>query len=299
MTLTLRERPTVGGVDDLARRLPDFLVLGAMKAGTTSLWAHLADHPQVFAPEVKEPDFFVAEKTWPRGLDWYAGLFDGCGDDQVTGEASTSYSKRAEFDGVPERAVEVLPDVRLVMVTREPVDRARSMWQHNTVVGRERRPVGEALLDEHYLDPSRYARQLRAWLDHYPREQLLVLDAEDLRPDPTTALTRLADHLGVEPWPDGTTPREEYVSERRRANSPLAARLRRSPAVAGAVRRLPDAVRAPLERAVTRPVDPAAGVVDDALRDRAVAALTDDVSDLRDLLGDTAPAWSRASAWVG
>ena len=72
-------------------RLPNFLVIGAMKAGTTSLFHYLRDHPQVFLPEEKELYFFTEEDNWHRGLEWYRSRFRGAGDAKAVGEASVGY----------------------------------------------------------------------------------------------------------------------------------------------------------------------------------------------------------------
>ena len=82
-------------------RLPDFVLIGAMKAGTTTLFRRLASVPGITLPDTKEPHFFSSEQTWSRGLDWYCSLFDGC--DGITGEASASYSDAATSGLVSER----------------------------------------------------------------------------------------------------------------------------------------------------------------------------------------------------
>src|SRR5215210_7255111 len=111
-----------------AGRLPDFLVIGAMKAGTTTLYNHLRGHPDIFMTSYKEPEFFVAEKTWGRGTAWYQRLFADAPDAARLGEASTSYSKCTEFTGVPERIHSLIPDVQLLYVLRHPIARIESMY---------------------------------------------------------------------------------------------------------------------------------------------------------------------------
>ena len=126
LEMTERSRP----------RLPSFLVIGAMKAGTTSLYHYLHAHPQVFMPSIKELDFFVAGGNWGRGLHWYQKQFAGAGPGAVAvGEASTMYTKYPSVDGVPERIAAHLPEVRLVYVVRDPIDRIRSHYRHRVAVG--------------------------------------------------------------------------------------------------------------------------------------------------------------------
>ena len=145
-----------------AGRLPDFLVIGAMKAGTTTLYNHLRRHPDVFVPTYKEPEFFVAEKTWERGAAWYRRLFAAAPDGAVLGEASTSYAKCTEFTGVPERIHSLIPHVKLVYVLRHPIERIESMYEHMVLTGRESRTIDQAVLQDaaRYVGPSLYGLNL-------------------------------------------------------------------------------------------------------------------------------------------
>ena len=236
-------------------RLPTFLVIGAMKAGTTTLYQRLARHPDVFMPENKEPDFFVAEKTWDRGLDWYRGLFEGAGGAVAVGEASTSYSKCTEFDGVPRRIATVLPDVRLVYVLREPIGRMRSMYLHNVRMGRERTSADEALLERPmYLDASRYALQMDAFLEHFDRDRLYVLRTEDLRTDAQGAVAGVLRFLGLDPDRPVHVDRDYNTAAQRRRETGLSRRLRALPAFETALRLTPDRLKRRLYQATTRPV---------------------------------------------
>jgi hypothetical protein len=163
--------------------LPDFLVIGAMKAGTTSLHHYLGAHPQVFMPKVKELDFFTKELSWSRGWDWYRRQFSAAGAGiQVVGEASTSYTKYPRYQGAPERIAHHLPNARLIYLVRDPFERIRSHYQHNVAIGQEERPIDEALARNHvYLDYSRYAAQIERYLEYFDRSQCLLVTSEDLR----------------------------------------------------------------------------------------------------------------------
>src|SRR5204863_2222453 len=103
-----RGKPPVRAIRGLARHrrrlmLPNFLIIGAQKSGTTSLYRYLQMHPDVFMPRNKEPDFFVAERNWPMGLDWYEAHFAAARDAIAIGEASTTYTMYPHYAGVPER----------------------------------------------------------------------------------------------------------------------------------------------------------------------------------------------------
>ena len=214
-----------------ATRLPNFIVIGAMKSGTTSLFHYLQSHPQVFMSPLKEVDFFAAELNWDRGIDWYRRQFAGAGPDVVAiGEASTSYSKYPEYDGVPERIAATLPDVRLIYVVRDPIERIRSHYQHRSLIGAEREPMETAVVsDPRYVDCSRYVFQIRQYLRVFPREQLLVVSSESLRCDRESTVKEIYRFLGVdEDFVSDTLAREFYRSDERANYPPFVWWLRRT-----------------------------------------------------------------------
>ena len=160
--------------------LPTFLVIGAMKSGTASLYRYLSAHPDVFTTTPKEPEFF--SYSWDRGLDWYRSLFAGSEGFDARGECSTGYSKAPFRAGVPQRVRQVVPDAKLLYVIRDPVERIRSHYVHEISKRREDEAFDDAIRHRsNYLDFTRYAYQLDLYLAHFPREQLLVLRTEDLR----------------------------------------------------------------------------------------------------------------------
>jgi hypothetical protein len=182
--------------------LPNFAVIGAMKAGTVSLGHYLDEHPNVFLGRsgmFGEPNYFIAEQNWPRGRGWYESLFDGADRAGAIGECSPSYTWAHVYRGVPERMAQVVPQARLVYVVRDPIARMQSMYMHQVSAGRERRRAEVALLDDRYLGPSRYGFQLAAFLDHFDRSQVLVIASEVLRDRPREALSAVFNHLAVDP----------------------------------------------------------------------------------------------------
>ena len=187
-------------LQDLRRSLPTFLVIGAMKSGTTSLYHYLKGHEQVFLPMTKELDFFTAGSNWRRGVDWYAHQFRDADDAPARGEVSPRYAQYPTHAGVPERIAQVLPDVRLVYVVRDPVARIRSHYQHLVITGVEKAPPETALFENPlYLTCSSYALQLERYLEHFPREQILVVTSEALRSDRRATLQQIYRFLGVDP----------------------------------------------------------------------------------------------------
>lgn len=274
--------------------LPNFLIIGAMKAGTTSLHAYLADHPQVHMAPTKELHFFVESLNWSRGVDWYERQFDGAGDATAVGEASPSYSGATYYPGVPQRIARVLPDVRLLYLVRHPVERMRSMYLHQLAIGEEQRPAAEAFADdEPYLNTSRYRWQLDRYLEHFDRDRLLVVTAEALRADRAATLAGVLAFLGVEAThrPTGLDI-ERHRTAQKRVPTRAGAVLQRWPLPPAVRRAAPAALRRWVKTATMRPIaaSPLADIPDDLYAD-CCRRLRDDVAGLRELLGEEFDGW--------
>ena len=183
-------------------RLPDFLVVGGMKCGSTTLHGHLSNHPDLFLCSPKEPQFFSRDAVFSRGLDWYRSLFEEAGE-RLCGEASTCYSRAPHFGDVAKRIHAHLPDAKLMYLVRHPVDRAYSHYRHEAQVrmieGSAPVPSFEEMLEEtsELLDTSDYWLQLQQYLAYYPREQIHVIRLEDLQARPGEVLDGAQRFLGV------------------------------------------------------------------------------------------------------
>ena len=212
---------TFGKLTSPLRLLPDFLIIGAQKSGTTSLYTYLRRHPAITGPLWKETNFF--DVHYRRGPAWYRGHFPlrRRAGTRIVGEASPSYVFHPR---APRRVRDLLPAVRLMVLLRNPVDRALSHYQHEVALGREPLSFEDALQAEEermrgewerleaddgyfshawwnhtYLARGRYAEQLERWLAVFPREQLLALVSEELFVDPARAYARVLDFVGAEP----------------------------------------------------------------------------------------------------
>src|SRR3954471_23557902 len=206
---------------------PDFLIVGAPKAGTTALHAALAQHPDVFMTSPKEPKFWLCDGAPPPAWcgpgdahsqqEWiwrdedYAPLFEPAGAHQVRGESTPFYLWSR---GAHRRIAEALPDVRLIAIVRDPVDRAYSNWMHLWSDGLE--PVSDfeaACAAEndritagwglfwHYRRLGLYGEQLEHLLERFAREQVLVVRYRELVDRPQDSLDRICPFLGIEPQP--------------------------------------------------------------------------------------------------
>jgi hypothetical protein len=212
---------TYGRATASARPLPDFLIIGAQKAGTTALYAYLRRHPAITGPSWKEVSYF--DRHYERGEAWYRGNFPNRVRvrGKLVGEASPSYI----FHPLgPERVKALVPEARLVALVRNPVDRALSHYHHEVALGREPLPFEDALDAEEdrlrgekerlaadpsyfsrpwwshaYTSRGRYAEQLERWLAVFPREQLLIVPSEDLGSEPERTHARVLDFLGAAP----------------------------------------------------------------------------------------------------
>jgi Sulfotransferase domain len=227
---------TYGRATAGARPLPDFLIIGAQKAGTTALYAYLREHPAITGPPWKEVSYF--DRHFWRGTAWYRGNFPNklylrgvrarSGVGPIVGEASPSY---LFHPFAPARVAELLPDARLIALVRDPVHRALSHYHHEVALGRESLPFEEAVDREDermdgelermrdpryfshawwnftYLSRGRYAEQLERWLEHIPRERLLVLPSEDLLERPHEAYSQVLRFLDAPPHKLASYPR--------------------------------------------------------------------------------------------
>ena len=183
-------------------RFPDFLVIGAMKAGTTSLCRDLESHPSIFFPSVKEPHTLCLDEVLtPEGKQKYAALFGQARSDQVCGEGSTGYSKLPTHQGVVARAKQAVGDeLKLVYIVREPVARAVSHHYHMYRGGDAPCDFYEALRSiPAIVDVSRYALQVEPWLEAYGQERVRVVKFEDYVQNRSEVVASVWRFLGVKP----------------------------------------------------------------------------------------------------
>lgn len=273
-------------------RDPDFIVIGAMKAGTTTLFAHLKDHPQVFMAEPKEPNYFSKDDVYTgKGRDWYRGLFANARANQRCGEASPSYTRAPRFADSAKRMAAAVPDAKLVYIMRHPVERFYSNYVFDRSFG-FREPIRETLIERSYvLETSRYIEQVRRYLDYFPREQLHCLLLDDLRSDLEATLSRLAEFLGIEGFSGanragGVRANERGEQHSKRLGNQLLSTARRTPGMRFAKQLLPKSARVVARRLVTETLPQSA--VANWLKGRhldQVEPLTDDLrGELHELL---------------
>jgi hypothetical protein len=257
-------------MDPATTQWPNLFVAGVMRGGTTSLWGYLDRHPEIFMSPVKEPHFFTkAGVTLAPGYATekaYLGLFAGASE-RVRGEASASYFTDGDSPAAIKR---VSPDAKILVILRDPVERAHSHYWHAVSNGHEVRTFAEAVRDELaglrpdgaeiYVQRGFYSEPLRRYLDHFG-DNVHVLFLEELSREPTATMREVfaflevdpgvAEELGVERRNEFRLPRGRFASRilRSRRFREVAARL--------VPRRLRHSVEEVLFATGTRPAIPA------------------------------------------
>lgn len=182
-----------------AGALPNTIVIGAQKCGTSTLHYYLGFHPGISASQPKELNFFIEGNNWERGVDWYASHFDPTA--PVRLESSPNYTTWPHHEGIAERMAEVVPDAKLIFLVRDPIARIEAHWVHNYAKRRERGTVIETITHPNttYVLRSRYFMQLERFMRFYDREQILVFQQSDLRDRRPQTLREVFEFVGVDP----------------------------------------------------------------------------------------------------
>ncbi|MGH2595273.1 MAG: sulfotransferase family protein [Actinomycetota bacterium] len=275
--------------------LPNFLIIGAMKGGTTSLYQYLADHPEVFMASPKELHFF--NHRGGEDLAWYEEHFANGGTAIALGEASASYTTYPEASGVPSRIAQVIPEVRLIYLVRNPIERMRSHYVQRLSGGDETATIDRALLSEPvYLESSRYAQQVERYLDHFTRDQMLILKSEDLRDDRRATMRTVFAFLGVDSsyWEPSVMEREFYRTSEKRIPRPMVRAIRRVPWGRRLIHRAPTSVRKMSGRLVSETPREGQAVVSMETRAKVEELLRDDVRHLRQYMRAGFDGWGIA-----
>lgn len=268
--------------------LPNLVVIGAQKAGTTSLHRYLDRHPQVSMSTPKELNFFTSPAwNWWRGVEWYESQFPV--QTPIRGESSPSYTTYPRETGIPARMQSVIPDARLIYVVRDPVERLVSQYLHDRANGYEQRSLAELasdpeLADSPYVLQGRYHLQLTQFLEHYPQDQVLVLVQEELMRHREEALRRVFGFVGVDPsfWTQEYTVLANTAADKV-GRSAVRGRARRL------TRMLPPRAATRAETLLARSGRPQ---IDRSLRTRFAAHFADDARELRQLTGLELRSWS-------
>ncbi|MGV6819028.1 MAG: sulfotransferase family protein [Parvularcula sp.] len=275
---------------------PHFLVIGAMRAGTTSFHHFLASHPDIRLPHIKETDFFIGRQNWQLGKEWYERQYalDNPG---VFGEVCPNYAKADVFPGVPERAHAFNPNMRIFYIVRDPVERAISHYHHSLTYDRTLPPPAD-LMDSkqglHILRTSQYMYQLRSWQEYFSDEQIAILDFQEMIENPQHTAQLVADHLGLSADGFDAGALKPANSSRDVASLPSFWMQQRTSRVGVWARRiLPGAVAELLKRSAARfSKTPTPAEFDSNLRDQLAEHLSGDANEFRRFTGHSFSRWT-------
>lgn len=179
--------------------LPNLILIGAMKTGTTSLHYYLNLHPAISMSRQKELDFFIEAKNWPKGVQWYRSNFTE--QSAIRGESSPNYTAYPKWQGIPQRMFSLIPEAKLIYVVRDPIERLISQYLHRYTDGKELRSLEDALAEPEnspYVQRSRYFLQLQQYLEVFPASNILVLVSEDLLKLPQATMKKVFKFLEVD-----------------------------------------------------------------------------------------------------
>lgn len=172
--------------------LPNFIIIGAMKCGTSSLAYYLSQHPDVFMSSPENIYYFSNDKNYNVGLPYYESYFNGADEYKAVGEASDDYTKALmrKNEVASERIKEILPNVKLIYIVRHPLRQIESAWLQRCADSSEVLPFNEAVMKSkyQYIQTANYSQMLEPYNKRFKQEQILVLFTEDLRKDPVGVL---------------------------------------------------------------------------------------------------------------
>jgi len=195
--------------------LPNFIVAGSAKCGTTTLCGALEMHPEIFICDPKEPNFLAFDDVYQEGWDWYESLFEEGRGSAFRGEGSVAYSSPVYQETVISRLREKFNDMKIIYIVRHPLARMESAFKSMTTYGKHRehseerwdgvpRTVEQAIEDEveDIVGESLYFERINEFIRSFSRDRVHVLFFEDYRKDPLRELNACFEFLGAEPWED-------------------------------------------------------------------------------------------------
>jgi Sulfotransferase domain len=279
-------------------QLPNLIIVGGLKCGTTSIHHYLGLHPEIQMSKPKELNFFVEELNWDLGLDWYASRFDDRF--KVRGESSPHYTNLPRFQGAAERIKQHCPDARLLYMVRDPIKRILSHWVHATGAGYETGELVEVLSNpsSSYMNRSKYWMQLQPYLERFDRSQIEIITQEELQTEREETMRKAFAFAGVdESFTSEQFDREwEKSSAKESDKYQLMEKLVKLPGFRSFDRnfdRLPESMRWIVEKVVHDPEKPPAPKpkLPDDLFETIRGRFTEDVAELQKFAGRQFAGW--------
>ena len=233
--------------------LPNTLLVGAAKAGTTSLCRDLERHPDIYMYPSKETHFFSFR--YDKGIDYYQSLFRPNGQPIVM-EASPEYSTRGHTQRSADRIAEHIPDARIIYMVRHPLRRLESEYVQELANGLDPLPFSKAIFDWNLIEGSLYQKNYQIFADKFGPENIHVLFFEDYLAEKEAALSDLMAFLNVTDKPDVSAPRKATnTRDEKVIDPPLLKTLRELPLFERAKHLVPDGVKLALKKHISRTVE--------------------------------------------
>ena len=180
----------------------DFIIIGAAKSGTTTLCDRLGEHPEIFVSTPKEPKFFSIDDNYKKGVTEYEKIFIGSDKEKVRGEGSVNYAIRDYHPDCAARIHAYNPDIRLIYLVRNPIERLISHWRMINMSASKGKSLEESIEDTHLngalVQASRYSYQMEPYLKLFSQGAVKVIFLEDLSENPQEVMKACYQHLGVE-----------------------------------------------------------------------------------------------------
>lgn len=277
-------------------QLPNLLIIGAQKSGTTSLHTYLSYHPEIFMSKRKELAFFAGDNK-DKDLDWYRSHFRT--DKPVRGESSMIYTNCTFQPQVADKIHNLMPDAKLIYILRDPIERILSQYSHFVADDREDMPFEQAVFVDRrhgYIVRSQYYMQLCAYLEYFDKEQILIFSTESMEANKRETLSNVFRFLGVDD--SFYTPlfdRRLNVTARKRVKNKLGKSIANLPIMQSLYELtpklgIPYSPRAhwpwPFSNPVTKPV------LTPEARQRLIKEILPDTEKLRELTGQAFSEWS-------
>ena len=227
-------------------KLPDFIIIGAMKCATSTLHEQLSFQDGIGMSDPKEPYFFSDDPVYAKGLDWYSSIWSHTKDGNILGESTTHYTKLPTYPHTIDRLKKHVPNAKFIYVMRHPIDRLVSQYIHHWTENEIAVPIDEAIdTHPHLISYSQYAMQLQPFFETFGQERVLPVFFDRLRTHSQQALEEVCQFIGFKQkpeWKEDDQPRN--VSAERMRESKLRDIIVNAPVISTVRKRLiPQSVR--------------------------------------------------------
>jgi len=275
--------------------LPDLIVIGAQKCGTSALHYYLNQHHEINMSRPKELNFFTGTANWERGVDWYASHF--LAKFKINGESCPQYSYFPKWSNVAKRMHSIIPEAKIIYLVRDPIERIISAYIQNYAEGTEDKGINEALADfenNPYLERTKYYFQITQYTEYYPLSRTLIISAEELQSSGEATIAKVLKYLNVncENYKYRLN-KEIHISRKKRRknkvgrNITLLIRKLIGNRVHANIRwPIENVFNYPFSKQIERPH------IDQSLQNEVLDYLKDDINKFRDLTGMAFDYWS-------